>query len=778
MIENRKIEDIVIENISEYAKATFYRAFPYFADGLKPVVRRIIYTMYEEHIENSFRKVAYVTGTVMGKYHPHGDSSIYVALVNMAQPFNINYPLIDGQGNFGAQNGDPPSAARYIECRLSDFCKDVITSEIDDQSIDYENNYDDRYKEPVYLPSKIPLLLVEGSSGLGEAFAVNIPPHNLSDVVRITKMYIDDNDIHLKDLVKNFYPDFPTGGEIINGNEIYKLYSEGTPCTLKIRSTYVIDQNNSTITLNDLPYGVTLDVIKEQIRTAAMEKNIECFKDILHVNEQYDRKNNRMYFEIICKKDGNLTTIMNNLYKFTDIQTSRPISFMANFDGKVKSVNIKDIIENWYNVRVSCKKRKFTYEISKIQGKKHVLEGLYSAYDRIDEIIDTIRKHGNTKQETIEILSKKFKLTQIQAKGICEMQLISLSRYTAHELKQNIEKLNHELIRLNNDLDRIPQIIKEEMDFIENKYRRHRMTKIISVSENSKSEDKTVESGVLMFSRNCVGIFEKHFLKKNKNILNGMKFFKLGGEKYKEILGVVDIKKPIKGYVVFYSDNTAKKYSMASISTFNVWFEQLIDQENYIRSVAPYENEEQRIIIVNNKESKIKIIKVSDIGDRQVNVGNVDLSISIYDEENVLLVDTNSFYLKFPISDVPELGRTASGVNLVFENPIVSAIPMRKEIVPTDRIILGISDAENIGYFYSVNTSRFKDSRRTNKPKQIIDIGNKYKVISASLVDCDKRTNDSLLIGRSNVSSLKLSNYRKEFEMKRIGMGLVKLINY
>jgi len=217
---------------------------------------------------------------------------------------------------------------------------------------------------------------------------------------------------------------------------------------------------------------------------------------------------------------------------------------------------------------------------------------------------------------------------------------------------------------------------------------------------------------------------------------------------------------------------------MASISTFNVWFEQLIDQENYIKSVAPYENEEQRIIIVNNKESKIKIIKVSDIGDRQVNVGNVDLSISIYDEENVLLVDTNSFYLKFPISDVPELGRTASGVNLVFENPIVSAIPMRKEIVPTDRIILGISDAENIGYFYSVNTSRFKDSRRTNKPKQIIDIGNKYKVISASLVDCDKRTNDSLLIGRSNVSSLKLSNYRKEFEMKRIGMGLVKLINY
>jgi len=400
------IEKEMKKSYIDYAMSVIVgRALPDVRDGLKPVHRRILYTMYEAGLtpDKPYRKCADTVGSVLGKYHPHGDAAVYDSMVRMAQDFSLRYPLVDGHGNFGSIDGDPPAAYRYTESRMSKIAVEML-SDIEKETVDFVPNYDERLKEPVVLPSRFPNLLVNGSSGIAVGMATNIPPHNLTEVINGIVAVIDDPNITIDELMKYIKgPDFPTEGIIVGKSGIRSAYTTGRG-KITVRSRVEIEEmgnNRQRIVVTELPYQVNKARLIEKIAELVKDKKIEGISDL---RDESDREGMRIVIEL--KKDVNANVILNNLYKNTQMQDTFSTIMLALVDNEPKILNLRQILDYYIDFQKQVITRRTKYDLDKAEARAHILEGLRIALDHIDEIIDIIRGSKTTAIAKEQLMEK------------------------------------------------------------------------------------------------------------------------------------------------------------------------------------------------------------------------------------------------------------------------------------------------------------------------------------------------------------------------------------
>ena len=495
-IIDTEIADKMKSSYIEYAMSVIVsRALPDVRDGLKPVHRRILYAMNKLGLDPSkgYKKCANIVGETMGKYHPHGDSAIYDALVRMAQDFSMRYMLVDGHGNFGSIDGYPAAAHRYTEAKLSKIAVEML-SDIEKNTVDFTDNYDSTEKEPTVLPSRFPNLLVNGSSGIAVGMATNIPPHNLTEVIdgllKIIDNKVEENretEIEeLLDIIKG--PDFPTGATILGKAGIRMAYMTGKG-RIRVRSSAEIETTNSgkeRIIVTEIPYQVNKSRMIEKIAELVKDKKIEGITDI---NDESDRNGIKVVIE--CRKDANANVILNKLYKYSQLQENYSINFLAIVDGEPKTLNLKQILEHYLKHQEEVVTRRTQFDLDKALKRAHIVEGLLKALDFIDEIINIIRSNKDIK-DSKAILMDRFDFTVEQVDAICEMRLRSLSGLEREKLDEEYEKLSafiEEMQAILGNENRLLQVIKEEFLQTKAKFGDERKTAIVQDEGDLYIED-------------------------------------------------------------------------------------------------------------------------------------------------------------------------------------------------------------------------------------------------------------------------------------------------
>ena len=492
-------EKIIKINIEEEMKSSYIdysmsvivsRALPDVRDGLKPVQRRVLYGMSELGVTSGkpFKKSARIVGEVLGKYHPHGDSSVYMAMVRMAQSWSLRYPLVDGQGNFGSVDGDSPAAMRYTEARLMKVTEDTLM-DLDKDTVDMIPNFDESLKEPSVLPTRIPLLLVNGASGIAVGMATNMPPHNLSDTIDAICAYIDDPDIEIDDLIRIIKaPDFPTGGTIYGYSGVKEAYHTGRG-RIVIRSKTSVEttpHGREKLIVHEIPYMVNKAELISRIADLVNEKKID---GISNINDESDRSGMRIVIDL--KKDAIANVVLNTLLKHTALQTSFGVNNIALVGGRPRLLNLKDLIRLFVEHRHDVITRRTQFELKQAEDRAHILEGLIIASDHIDEVIRIIRA-SKTPEEAKNNLIERFSLTEIQARAIVEMRLRQLTGLEQDKLRaeyDDIMKLIEHLKDILASLELRMQIIKDELLQVRAQYKDERKTDIVYASEEFNPED-------------------------------------------------------------------------------------------------------------------------------------------------------------------------------------------------------------------------------------------------------------------------------------------------
>lgn len=492
-------EKIIKINIEEEMKSSYIdysmsvivsRALPDVRDGLKPVQRRVLYGMSELGVTSGkpFKKSARIVGEVLGKYHPHGDSSVYMAMVRMAQSWSLRYPLVDGQGNFGSVDGDSPAAMRYTEARLMKVTEDTLM-DLDKDTVDMIPNFDESLKEPSVLPTRIPLLLVNGASGIAVGMATNMPPHNLSDTIDAICAYIDDPDIEIDDLIRIIKaPDFPTGGTIYGYSGVKEAYHTGRG-RIVIRSKTSVEttpHGREKLIVHEIPYMVNKAELISRIADLVNEKKID---GISNINDESDRSGMRIVIDL--KKDAIANVVLNTLLKHTALQTSFGVNNIALVGGRPRLLNLKDLIRLFVEHRHDVITRRTQFELKQAEDRAHILEGLIIACDHIDEVIRIIRA-SKTPEEAKNNLIERFSLTEVQARAIVEMRLRQLTGLEQDKLRaeyDDIMKLIEHLKEILASLELRMQIIKDELLQVKAQYNDERKTDIVYASEEFNPED-------------------------------------------------------------------------------------------------------------------------------------------------------------------------------------------------------------------------------------------------------------------------------------------------
>jgi DNA gyrase subunit A len=492
-------ERIVQVNIEEEMKSAYIdysmsvivsRALPDVRDGLKPVHRRVLFGMSELGVMSNkpYKKSARIVGEVLGKFHPHGDSSVYEAMVRMAQEWSLRYPLVDGQGNFGSVDGDSPAAMRYTEARLHKIAEETL-SDIDKETVDFQPNFDDSLTEPVVLPTRIPILLVNGASGIAVGMATNMPPHNLGEIVDATVAYIDNNNLSAQDLLQYIKgPDFPTGG-IIYGEQGIKEACETGRGRIVIRAKTEIEHTHSgreCIVVTEIPYMVNKAEMIRRIADLINEKKLE---GISYINDESDR--NGMRIVIILKKDVSANVVLNHLYKYSSLQTTFNVNNIALVKGRPKTLNSRDLIHYFVKHRHEVILRRTKYDLDQAEKRAHILEGLIIASDHIDEVIAIIKSSQNP-DIARERLMKRFGLSDIQSRAIVDMRLRQLTGLEQEKLRSEFKEVMELIGYLKNVLeshDLQMKIIKDELIEIKEKYNDKRRTEIVPNAEEFNPED-------------------------------------------------------------------------------------------------------------------------------------------------------------------------------------------------------------------------------------------------------------------------------------------------
>lgn len=485
----------------EYAMSVIIgRALPDVRDGLKPVHRRILYTMHEAGLtpDKKYKKCAATVGDVLGKYHPHGDASVYDALVRLAQDFSMRYPLVDGQGNFGSVDGDPPAAYRYTEAKMSKMALEMLV-DIDKDTVDFMPNFDDSRKEPSVITSKFPNLLVNGSSGIAVAMATNIPPHNLGEVIDGVVAVLDDPNITIDELIGYIKgPDFPTGAIIMGRSGIRAAYHTGRGRIL-MRARATIEENGShpQIIITEIPYQVNKARLVEKMGELVRDKRVEGVSEI---RDESDREGMRIVVDV--KKDGNANVILNQFYKFTQLQESFCVNMIALVNKtEPKLLNLREVIDYYIEFQKEIVVRKTKFELKKAMDRQHILLGLNIAVDNIDEVINTIRNAKGGIPDAKEQLKARFTLTDIQAQAIVDMRLGRLSgleRQKIHDELAEVEALIKYYNEVLSDDNMVIDIIKTDLLAIKEKYDDGRRTEIANAVDEIDIEDLIEEEDVVI----------------------------------------------------------------------------------------------------------------------------------------------------------------------------------------------------------------------------------------------------------------------------------------
>jgi DNA gyrase subunit A len=495
------IEDEMKKSYMDYAMSVIIgRAIPDIRDGLKPVHRRALFSMHEmgNRYNKPYKKSARIVGDIIGKYHPHGDVAVYDTIVRMAQEFSMRYPLVDGQGNFGSIDGDPPAAMRYTEIRMSRIAEEVL-ADLDKETVDFVPNYDESLKEPSLLAARIPLLLLNGSSGIAVGMATNIPPHNLTEIVNGTIACIKNPDITVEKLMKHIPgPDFPTAG-FINGREgIIAAYKTGRGI-IKMRARALIEKNarneRETIVITEIPYQVNKASLIEKISELVRDKKIEGISDL---RDESDRDGIRVVIDL--KRDENSSIILNKLYKLTAMESSFGIIMLAIAEGRPQVLNLKQVIEKFIVFRREVVVRRTEFDLARAKERAHILEGLIIALKNIDAIVALIKAAKNP-QEASEKLCAKFKLSEIQAKAILEMRLQRLTGLERAKIDEEFKEVKALMARLEAilaDPQKVLQVIIDELTEIKERYGDERRSEIVASSGDIDIEDMIVEEDMIV----------------------------------------------------------------------------------------------------------------------------------------------------------------------------------------------------------------------------------------------------------------------------------------
>ena len=678
-IIERNIETEMKTSYIDYAMSVIVsRALPDVRDGLKPVHRRILYAMYEDGItsDKPYRKSANTVGSVLGRYHPHGDSSVYDAMVRMAQDFSMRYPLIDGHGNFGSVDGDAPAAMRYTEARMSKIAETML-EDIEKNTVDFMPNYDDRLQEPTVLPAKIPTLLINGSSGIAVGMATNIPPHNLSEVINGIIKIIDDynvTDEQLMNIIKG--PDFPTEGLILGREGIKEAYTTGKG-KITMRAEAEIEEmsgNKQRIVVRSLPYQVNKAKLVENIANLVKEKRIE---GISEVRDESDREE-KVRVVIELKRDVNAQVILNQLFKYTQMQDTFGVIMLALVNGEPKILTLRQCLEYYIDHRKAVILRRTQFDLDKALARAHILEGLKIALDNIDEVIEIIR---NSYDDAKERLMERFGLSDIQAQAILDMRLKTLSGLQREKIEEEYAELMKLIEHLRAILasDRLVyDIIKEELLEVKDKYGDERKTKIVAAEGEFDVED-------LIKEEQCV-VALTHFGYVKRMPIDTYKSQKRGG---KGITGIAtreeDFVKEIftcsthdtilffsnkgkvyrlRGYEIPEAGRTAKGTAIVNLL--------MLDGGEKISAVIPIANfAEGKYLLMATKKGIIKKTALNEyMSVRKSGLIGITLKeddelidVRLTDgEDNVVLVTRKGMCITFDEKDVRPMGRVSQGV--------------------------------------------------------------------------------------------------------------------
>jgi len=714
----QELAERVIDDITLYSRTTWSRSLPSVHDGLKSVHRRCLFT-YWENVKDGSIKVVKLTGLTLA-YHPHGDSSINNAIIDMTCDATNNHPLFKGEGSFGNISSFVAASPRYISVRVSDFGKHVMMESIDTNTLDMVAGEDLDTREPAYLPSKIPLVLINGSYGISEIFVNNIPQHNLNEIADRCIRYIKNKSIPDTELTKDLYPDYVSGGVIVNGSELSKMYSGGSG-SIKLRGEVEIDKEGDRILIRSLPHNVDQTTIIDQIRKLVYgegksdsPKNV-ALSNVTFVGDEVDKKSGVPYIFLNCKQGTNLKEVENNLYKNTSLEKSINVSMTLNENGVVHTCTLKDIIRHWYTVNYNIKSRKLTLAINKLENKIHVLEGILKVYPNIDAIVALIKTFTGTKEELTNLLSNKYGLSLIQARSICEMQISDLSRRSENDLKKSINDNKEKVRVLSDELNHIDDLMINDIIDLKNRFGRQRRTRI--VQELDESGIHLVSNGVILFTRNSFSLFHLDSVLNKRTYLD-FKGVKIDEKWVREITGYHQVTSDIKSVLVFYSDKTA---SPVPVSLINKWLvDPNCEKHGFITAVCPIYDKVNGTVVCITSKGLIKRFDPKEIRSKNVNIDTVvEKCIFVPKDQGdnmLLLIDENGHYRYFPLDDIRETGRNSQGVMSGFDKAHLKIAVVDKEA--THAVVM-LENGNGEGLCYSVELEKIDTTTRSTKLRKI-----------------------------------------------------------
>ncbi|MGA3279756.1 MAG: DNA gyrase subunit A [Smithella sp.] len=675
------IEDEMKKSYMDYAMSVIIgRAIPDVRDGLKPVHRRILYAMYEmgNRHNKPYKKSARIVGEIMGKYHPHGDAAIYDTMVRMAQEFSLRYMLVDGQGNFGSIDGDPPAAMRYTESRLARISDEVL-ADLEKDTVDYVPNYDESLQEPSLLATRIPLLLLNGTSGIAVGMATNIPPHNLKEIINGTIACIKNPDITIEQLIRHIPgPDFPTAG-FINGREgILSAYKTGRGI-IRIRARSLIEKNarndRETIVLTELPYQVNKATLIEKIAELVRDKKISGISDL---RDESDREGIRVVIEL--KRDENSAIILNQLYKFTQMEVSLGVIMLAISENMPQVFNLKQVLEKFISFRRDVVIRRTRFELARAQERAHILEGYIIALNNIDAVIKVI-KASKTPAEASMQLCAKFSLSEIQAKAILEMRLQRLTGLERAKIDEEYAEVNALIAHLNAilaDPQKVLQVIIDELNEIKERYGDERRTEIVASSEDINIEDMIVEEDVVVtishsgyIKRNAVSLYKSQHRGGRGKMGMGTKeedfvekIFIASTHHYLLVFTSAGKVHWLKVYQIPQAGRAAKGKAMVNLVN-------LAPGESVRATLPVKEFVDDKYIVMITKKGTIKKTELTAYANPRSG-GIIAISIDEGDElvdvqltmgnQDIFIATRQGMAIRFKEDDVRDMGRTARGV--------------------------------------------------------------------------------------------------------------------
>jgi DNA gyrase subunit A len=744
------------------------RALPDVRDGLKPVHRRVLYGMLDLGVTSGkpYKKSARIVGDVLGKYHPHGDSSVYDTMVRMAQEWSLRYPLVDGQGNYGSVDGDPPAAMRYTEARLNKIAEELL-ADINKNTIDYQLNFDDSLEEPTVLPSKIPNLLVNGASGIAVGMATNMAPHNLSEVVDGIVAYIDNNDIEISELMQHIKaPDFPTGGIIYGYSGVQEAFMTGRGrIVMRAKAEIEVTKNDREhIIVTEIPYQVNKSTMIERTAELVNEKKLE---GISTIRDESDRNGMRIVYEI--KRDANASIVLNNLYKYTALQTSFSVNNIALVNGRPMLLNLKDMIKHFVEHRHEVVVRRTKFELAEAEKRAHILEGYLIAMDHLDEVIKLIRA-SQTPEDARVGLMEKFGLSDIQARAILDMTLRRLTNLERDKIKEEYAELMKMIERLKAILDdeglRM-QIIKDEMVEVKEKYGDARRSVVVHSAEDMRMEDFIEDEEIV------ITISHESYVKRTP-----LSEYRIQGRGGKGALGTNTkeedftehiITATAHNYMLFFTETgrcfwlrafeipegsrTSRGRAIQNI--INIPKEEKIKAYIKVKNLKDQDYLENNFIIMCTKKGTIKKTsleaysrpRANGINAITINEGDQLLEACLTSGNSEILMALRSGRaIRFPESTVRPMGRTAAGVRGITldseKDEVVGMISVDNE----EETILVVSEK---GYGKRTDLEDYRITNRGGKGVKTINVTEKTGELVAikGVTDND----DLMIINKSGI---------------------------